>query len=75
MNQEGNQGDDSTGQHYSVTEHTLHMLIRAREEERGSDGGSKRTRWRDGVKKKKVGRLSLKQMQKKKIKKLSWLCG
>ena len=28
MNQGGNQGDDSTGQHYSVTEHTLHMLIR-----------------------------------------------
>lgn len=36
MNQGGNQGDDSTGQHYSVTEHTLHMLIRPRETARGS---------------------------------------
>lgn len=35
MNQGGNQGDDSTGQHYSVTEHTLHMLIRPRETARG----------------------------------------
>jgi len=41
VNQGGNQGDDSTGQHYSVTEHTLHMLIRPREtkRERRADGG------------------------------------
>lgn len=31
-NQGGNQGDDSTGQHYSVTGRTLHMLIRPGEE-------------------------------------------
>lgn len=36
-NQGGNQGDDSTGQHYSVTGRTLHMLIRPGEE-RGRDG-------------------------------------
>lgn len=48
MNQGGNQGDDSTGQHYSVTEHTLHMLIRPRETERGSGGGREMARWRDG---------------------------
>lgn len=35
MNQGGNHGDDSTGQHYSMTEHTLHMLIRPTEMGRG----------------------------------------
>ena len=51
MNQGGNQGDDSTGQHYSVTEHTLHMLIRPgerekqREEDGQMEGGMKRWRF------------------------------
>ena len=38
MNQGGNQGDDSAGQHYSVTEHTLHMLIRPGETREERDG-------------------------------------
>lgn len=37
-NQGGNQGDDSTGQHYSVTGRTLHVLIRAGETEPRRDG-------------------------------------
>lgn len=43
-NQGGNQGDDSAGQHSSVTGRTLHMLIRPGGE-RGSSGVT--ARWRE----------------------------
>lgn len=56
MNQGGNQGDDSTGQHYSVTEHTLHMLIRPRETEREGEAEGETGRWRQGWSKEKKKR-------------------
>lgn len=72
MNQGGNHGDDSTGQHYSMTEHTLHMLIRPRETERGRERERETGRWREGWRDgtQRDSEFLRKKMQKMKINRL-----